>query len=243
MSNLITLLGTGTCQLQIHRRASGTLVELDDLTFLFDIGRGVAQRLFEHGVKQDDLQHIVLSHFHPDHWSDLVSWVQAGIWSRIDKRTAPLHIYAPIPVKEKIAGMIDVFGLHRHKGLFDIIVYEIDEHTFEIAGKTFHSTYLHHAENRGLKFEYQGKTYAFTGDSDVHDTLIEFLTDVDVAIIDAGHPSDEEIIKLAVQTQVKEMYLSHLYREIDQSSIQAQAEERGYTGRMIVAEDGMEIKL
>ena len=91
MANRIVLLGTGTCQLQTHRMASSVLVEIDDLRLVYDLGRGVTLRLVELGLRQDDLEHIVLSHFHPDHLSDLVAYLQAGAWSQIDPRNKDLH--------------------------------------------------------------------------------------------------------------------------------------------------------
>ncbi len=91
MTNRIVLLGTGTCQLQTHRMASSVLVELDDLRLVYDLGRGIANRLAEIGMKQDDVEHVVLSHFHPDHLSDLIPYLQATSWSRIDPRAKDLH--------------------------------------------------------------------------------------------------------------------------------------------------------
>ena len=85
MSSL-TLLGTGTCQIEHNRRASSVLIELEGLPVLFDCGHGVVQRLLEVGIRHRDVEHVVLSHFHPDHVSDLVPLLQAGAWS---KRFAP----------------------------------------------------------------------------------------------------------------------------------------------------------
>ncbi|MBV9617033.1 MAG: hypothetical protein JO031_16380, partial [Ktedonobacteraceae bacterium] len=49
MSSL-TLLGTGTCQIEYERRASSVLLELANTFVLFDCGHGVVQRLLEIGV-------------------------------------------------------------------------------------------------------------------------------------------------------------------------------------------------
>ena len=84
----LVLLGTGTCQLEDGRAASSVLVELDGLRLLFDCGRGIAARLAELGYRQDQLRHVVVSHFHADHVSDLIPLLQAGSWSRSDPRSA-----------------------------------------------------------------------------------------------------------------------------------------------------------
>ena len=55
MSN-ITLLGTGTCQIEFERRASSVLIQLDALPVLFDCGHGVVQRLLEAGISHNDVE-------------------------------------------------------------------------------------------------------------------------------------------------------------------------------------------
>lgn len=111
MSNL-TLLGTGTAQIEFERRASSVLLELDwtygkkDRTYiLFDCGHGVVQRLLERGVQHQQVDHIVLSHFHADHVSDLIPFLQAGAHSRHNPRLTDLHIYGPPGVKKLISGL------------------------------------------------------------------------------------------------------------------------------------------
>ncbi|GCE19816.1 MBL fold metallo-hydrolase [Dictyobacter kobayashii] len=71
MSSL-TLLGTGTCQIEYERRASSVLLELEQTHILFDCGHGIVQRLLEVGLPHHQLSHVILSHFHPDHVSDLI---------------------------------------------------------------------------------------------------------------------------------------------------------------------------
>ncbi len=89
----ITLLGTGTCEFLEERRASSVLIQLDEVLVLFDCGHGVVQRLLEVGVQHNELNHIAVSHFHPDHVSDLVPFLHASAWSRRNPRTTDLHIY------------------------------------------------------------------------------------------------------------------------------------------------------
>src|SRR5204863_6434583 len=96
--SIITLLGTGTCQIEVERRASSVLLDLEGTYVLFDCGHGVVQRLLEAGVGHNQLEHIVLSHFHPDHVSDIIPFLQAGAWSQRDPRTTDIHIYGPAGV-------------------------------------------------------------------------------------------------------------------------------------------------
>jgi ribonuclease BN (tRNA processing enzyme) len=237
MSSL-TLLGTGTCQIEFGRRASSVLLELDGTYILFDCGHGVVQRLLEVGVRHDQLQHIVLSHFHPDHVSDLIPILQAGAWSRRDPRTTDLHIYGPPGVQRLLDGLMELFSARDFcQPHYELLVHELSAGDYLIAEHHCEAVSLPPAGNHGLCFTYNGKRYALTGDSYFHEQEIACLQDVELAIIDAGHISDEEIVELAVASQVRHIICSHLYRELNATQLQAQAVQRGYTGAISVGQD------
>ncbi len=234
----LTLLGTGTCQIELERRASSVLLELEGTYILFDCGHGVLQRLLEAGVRHNQIQHVVLSHFHPDHVSDLIPLMQAGAWSQRDPRTSDLHIYGPSGVHDLLNHFMDAFSPTSFtQPTYKIEVHQIREGSYTIAGKLVEFRSLPPAGNHGLRFEWNGKRYAITGDSSFHEQEIAFLRDVDLAIIDSGHPKDSEIVELAAASQAKHIVCSHLYREIDAAKLQGLAAQKDYTGQISVGYD------
>lgn len=240
----ITLLGTGTCQIEHERRASSVLLELDGVLILFDCGHGVVQRLLEAGISHDKLNHVVLSHFHPDHVSDLIPLLQAGAWSRRDPRSTDLHIYGPRGVQRLVDGLMKLFEPSSFtQPSYKVRVREITEEQFEIRRQHFEFISLPPAGNHGLHFAWRGKRYALTGDSHFHEQEIAFLSEVDLAIIDSGHLEDQQIVLLAAKSQAKVIVCSHLYREIDASRLQSQAAEWGYTGTILVGRDLMSFEI
>jgi len=243
MSSL-TLLGTGTCQIELERRASSILLELDGTYMLFDCGHGTLQRLLEVGVQHNQVHHIILSHFHPDHVSDLIPFMQAGAWSRQNPRTQDLHIYGPPGVERMIGGLMTLFGESSFKQpTYAIHVYEFTAGMYTIGSFPVEAVSLPPAGNHGLRFSWHNKRYALTGDSYFHDEEITFLTEVDLAIIDSGHIEDHEIIQLAVQSQAKTLVCSHLYRELDTRLLQKEAMEQGYQGNISIGHDFMSFVL
>lgn len=68
----LILPGTVTRQLQADRMPSAVLIECDTVRFVYDSGRGITQRPTLWNIRQDDLSHIVISHFHPDYFSDII---------------------------------------------------------------------------------------------------------------------------------------------------------------------------
>jgi ribonuclease BN (tRNA processing enzyme) len=236
--SLLTLLGTGTCQIEYERRAASVLLELDGLPILFDCGHGVVQRLLEARVRHDSLEHVILSHFHPDHVSDLIPLLQAGAWSQRDPRTTDLHIYGPRGVQRLIEGFLHILGAEAlTQPRYQLITHEVDEGTFSLGPYQFEARSLPPAGNQGLCFTWNARRYALTGDSYFHQQEIDLLSGVDLAVIDAGHICDEEIVELAVTTQAATIVCSHLYRELDARSLQEQASARGYRGAIIVGRD------
>ncbi len=240
----LTLLGTGTCQIEHERRASSVLIELDGTSILFDCGHGILQRLLEVGVQHKDLQHVVLSHFHPDHVSDLVPLLHAGAWSRRNQRTSDLHIYGPPGVQDLFNKFVGMFGTNAFQQPgYSIVVHEVTEEQFQIGPYHFDFISLPPAGNHGLRFRWRGKTYALTGDSNFHEAEIAFLKDVDLAVIDSGHIEDVDIVQLAVISQVKTIICSHLYREINAQRLQELAGAGGYQGTILVGRDLMSFVL
>jgi ribonuclease Z len=91
----VTLLGTGTPVLNIHRFGMSTLVEAGGQTLLFDAGRGVALRLHQAKVLLCDLTALFITHLHSDHLTglpDLYAMAPLGFDRR---RTVPLDVWGP----------------------------------------------------------------------------------------------------------------------------------------------------
>ncbi len=236
----LTLLGTGTCQIEYERRASSVLLELEGTHILFDCGHGIVQRLLDVGVHPNTLQHVVLSHFHPDHVSDLIPLLQAGAWSRSNQRKTDLHIYGPKGTHKLIDGYINIFGRNSfEQPSYALIIHEVTEEHFTIDTYAFEFVSLPPAGNHGLRFSHNEKTYALTGDSYFHPQEINFLHGVDLAVIDSGHIEDDEIVSLAVASGAKVIVCSHLYRELDAQRLQEQAMENKYEGTIVVGRDLM----
>lgn len=241
MGARVVLLGTGTCQLEPERAASSALIEVDGRRLVFDFGRGVAHRLVELGLRQDDLRHVVLSHFHPDHFTDLLPYLQAGSYSRIDPRTEDLTIYGPPGLTALFGGLVELIGRQVlvDEKRFLLHLRELRAGRFSIDGLELAFHELPPAGNHGLRFTADGWTVALTGDSGFHPAAIEFLRGADLAVIDSGHLSDEEIVELAVASGARRIVCSHLYRELDAGELDDRARRRGFTGRLAVARDLM----
>ncbi len=235
------LLGTGTCQLQAERTASSVLIEVGDLRLVFDFGRGVTRRLAQLGLRQDDVEHIIISHFHPDHVSDLIPYLHAAAHSPSDPRSRDLTLRGPAGLKRLVEGFFELFGAQSLvvEERFRVTLHELPAGDFQIAEHGFSFSHLPPSGNHGLRFDHRGRTYALTGDSSFHQQEVEFLRGVDLAVIDSGHLSDDEIVRLAAEACPDRLVCSHIYRELDVESLNQRARKQGFGGQLLLGTDLM----
>ena len=70
----LTVIGSSPAWPNPGSAHSGYMLEADGSRVLLDCGPGVLGRLREH-AKWPDIDAIAITHFHLDHWGDLVPWV------------------------------------------------------------------------------------------------------------------------------------------------------------------------
>ncbi len=77
--------------------ASGYLVQGASTTVWLDAGPGTFARLQE-VCSPGTIDAVVLTHEHPDHWTDVESF---AVWARMQRRTEPFLVLAPPGLRER----------------------------------------------------------------------------------------------------------------------------------------------
>lgn len=89
----VEVLGSGGPIADDDRAGSGYLLWIDGRArVLVDAGAGVFLRFAEAGARFDDIDVILVSHFHADHVSDLIALLKSGYFS---ERTRPILVAGP----------------------------------------------------------------------------------------------------------------------------------------------------
>jgi len=91
---LVTV-GTGTVAPSATRTSACHWVSRARLKILLDCGPGALHRLAQFGLPWPEVTHVVLSHFHPDHWAELPMLVYALKYTTAPPRQEPLVILGP----------------------------------------------------------------------------------------------------------------------------------------------------
>jgi ribonuclease BN (tRNA processing enzyme) len=88
----VTILGSGTCVPSLKRSSSSFLLQIRDNLLLFDLGAGTMRRLLEAGFTISQVSHIFLSHLHPDHTGEFVSFIFATKYPQTYRRRTLFQI-------------------------------------------------------------------------------------------------------------------------------------------------------
>jgi len=92
----VTLLGTGTPFPSSERFGPGILIEAGDKKLLFDVGRGVTQRLFQKKIPLGKIDHVFLTHLHSDHVVGIPDlWLSGWLGAPWARRKGPFTITGP----------------------------------------------------------------------------------------------------------------------------------------------------
>ena len=96
-----------------------------------------------------------------------------------------------------------------------------------------------------------GKTFVYTGDTDLCDDLIPLARNADLLLIESSSPDEEKMPKhltpseagdVARQANAGKVVLTHLYPACDNADMLGQL-RRTYDGEAMIAEDGVTVKI
>ena len=94
MGMKVIILGSGTCVPSLKRSSSSFILQIHGNLLLFDLGAGTMRRLLEAGFNISQVSHIFLSHLHPDHTGEFVSFLFATKYPQTYRRRTPFQVIA-----------------------------------------------------------------------------------------------------------------------------------------------------
>jgi ribonuclease BN (tRNA processing enzyme) len=199
---------------------SGYLVE-DSKRLLLDCGPGVLPRLREmEGWPQVDA--VAITHFHLDHWGDLVPWVW-GTMYRNDGREAHPALLVPPAGRKRLEdigsrlGFADMFERTFHMSEYEPGI------PFTVGDLAVTATRVPHytLETYAFRVESHGRVLAYSGDSAPSGELVKAARDADIFVCEAtllsgeldgeprGHLSLEEAIEAFEASGAKRLLVTH----------------------------------
>ena len=128
---------------------------------------------------------VALTHFHLDHWGDLVPWAFGGLFGA-GRDQKPPELWLPHGGRETLHGLDPVLYANAILELFDVHEYE-EATPFTTAGFDLIAyRMLHYAlESYGLRVSDGDRTLAYSADSAPCDGLVELARDADLFLCEA----------------------------------------------------------
>ncbi|RLG12780.1 ribonuclease Z [Candidatus Pacearchaeota archaeon] len=251
----LTVLGSGTGWIRLERNAPGYLLELNKFILLIDCGPCVTKQILKAGKKLDDISAIFISHFHPDHVSDLIPFFFATHYRLGYFRKEPIILYACEGFKEFYKGLKNAFGhwVEPPKGLLNIIeLPKKENYSFMIGpAKAWSTPVKHNPESLALKIEYKNKKLVYSGDTGYCEELIKFSQGVDLLIVECSnsekiyvehHLSAQDIALIGKRSKVKKLMLTHFYPHSEDENL-IEKIKKEFDGEVILAEDLLSLSL
>src|SRR6266700_2129988 len=194
----VTLLGTTGPSMAIDRPESGTLVQVGGETLLFDCGRGIPERVNQLGMGA--VNKVFLTHLHSDHTQGLpILWM--GNWN--NRGQNPLSVWGPAVDDDTPTGtstlaflLSNAFATNTHirrdlvekwnPQAIQLNAQEVSEGVvYENNGVTVTAFLVDHAPVKpayGYRVDYNGHSFAISGDTRPSDNLVKFSKGVDVLV-------------------------------------------------------------
>ena len=253
MSFGVTILGSGTIIPTKERRATSILFDIEGKLFLLDCGPCVPDSMAKLYYDFSDVRYIFLSHLHPDHTLGLPHLMAALNQIKLDEDLHTISIYGPSGLRRFFQRMSLLYkSTHPKRFLLDIV--ELDEERFTLPGGIeVRTKRVYHGDCPALAYriEYQGKTIAYTGDTDYDDRLIDIALQADALISECSFPDDmkreghmtpKEVGRLAEESDVGKLIVVHMYPEIESADIKGVIGGI-YDGEIYIADDFFHITI
>ena len=194
----------------------------EQVNFLIDCGASSLPALKRAAIPRGDIDVILITHFHGDHFAGLPFFLLDAQFSR---RTRPLIIAGPAGIETRLVQVMEALFEHssKVKQKFELSVVALHPEQTQWFGAVGVTPYaVMHGDSGGpflgLRVEAQGRTLAYTADTEWTETLIPLARDADLLIAEAytydkvvrNHLSLNALEARLAEIRPKRLILTHM---------------------------------
>ncbi len=250
----ITVVGTGTAAPRLERRQSCVAVNAGGELLVFDLGSGAVRGMVRAELDPLSTDRVFLTHFHPDHTSDIVPLLFGMKYGTEDPRTKPLSIHGPEPFEAFWDAITNVWG-EWMVGDYPTEVSELPRERAEpldLPGcRLSWAPANHRPESISCRLEADGRAFVYTGDTEYSESVVELARGAHTLLIECSFPDESPVpghltphsaATIASEAGVERAVLTHIYPPADRLDLVSEV-SRGFGGEVILAEDGLKLEV
>lgn len=168
------------------RRQAAILVRGRRGTLLLDCGATTLTGLSDLGIERDEVETVLVSHFHADHFAGIPTFLLAALYQ--DARTTPLHIAGPPDVELRVRELADAMGhtINDNTLGFPLRFTEVPPGTALDIGparvEAFATQHQLEAHPQGYRVDTGSEKIAYSGDTGWFDELPRLAAGTDMFI-------------------------------------------------------------
>jgi len=245
----LTVLGSGSCELKVDRSSPAYLVESGPTKLLLDMGQGALRRLMEAGSEPVELDGVLLSHHHLDHFADVLPLLFALNYDPTMSVGGQIVLAGDRSMERVFGGLGEVFGEWVQPPDSVLTRRYVDPgDSFAIGGLMVSCERADHMESSlAYRLEAGGKSLVYCGDSAATDRLVDFAGGADLLICHtvgtieehgSNHMHPAAAGAVAAKAGVGTLIMSHIYRRQPLGTSLDEAAS-AFSGKVLVAEDLM----
>ena len=223
----LTVIGSSPAWPNPGSAHSGYMLEADGSRVLLDCGPGVLAKLREREA-WPLVDAIAITHWHLDHWGDLVPWVWGTFYLASNGPVKKPALWVQPEGAQFLCGLGERLGFpDMFERTFDLAEYEPDK-PFNIGKLAVTPTRVPHyrLETYAFRVQSNGAVLTYSGDSAPSDELVEAARDADLFVCEAtllrgeldgeprGHLSLDEAVDAFERSGAKRLLVTHRPREL-----------------------------
>lgn len=248
-----TVLGTGTIAFAAARSCAAYYLEAGAARVLLDCGPGTARRLGEFDVEWRAITHVVLTHFHIDHYSDLPALIFAWTYGMLPARSEPLRIVGPVGTKQLLARLAAAHGEWVLAPGYPVDITEIAPGgSFDLDGARLDCCKVPHTpESVAYSVTSGERRLVYSGDTGMDAAFAEWSRGCDLLVLECSLPESMAIPEHLTPQQCgaiariaapRTLVLTHLYPPVEAEDIMDLVRD-DYDGPIVIAHDGWTTEL
>jgi ribonuclease Z len=248
----ITFLGTASAVAYPGHENTFFVLEGKTSTILVDCPARPLRRLDEAGVSTENLNDLIITHFHADHVSGLPNLLM-DMW--LTGRKKEFTVHANSHSISRAQKMMELFEWETWGGMYPVCFHEIPSVEFApvLENQDFRivsSPVEHMIPALGLRIECREGEFvlAYSSDTNPIEETVRLAADVDILIHEAagsadGHSSAAEAGDIAARAGAKTLYLIHysLRGENTPEFLLTEA-KKTFSGKVFLAQDLMAVE-